>query len=863
MAYITKKKLAEIINNAPKNVDRTKLLSELVSRGNILEGYNEKKTGFLTNVARDIVSPFVKGAELLKSGGQAYGSVIKAGFQQLAGNKQGALETITKAGEKIQKERPETIGIFGQGVKTIQNQKQAAGTALELASTFVGGGGAKTAVTGLKAPLKTVAKNLAIGGAKTGAKAGALYGAGQALGQDRNVLGGAVGGAIGGGIGGAILSPALGVAGRAVTQAVPTIKTKLLSSSEKRLVNVAQDLTKMTPTAIKKESAWSKNTPKFLVQERVLPLIDSQNGKIKADDAISALRAKSQLENTAFKNILQDSGKKISLDEYGNRLKQELTEDLRNRGADLDNAITKVDKEIEAYKKNYADKITDVDGQSYIDVTDFNDIKSGLWQKSSVSRRVPGSELDADIFYQMGHGAKELIEEVIDDAEVAKLNGRLGDFAQAIKVLETANGKVLPGGMLGKGLTKIAGTIAGAAGGGLPGSVLGNITGGILADIASNPKIRTSILAKVYNRLQKEGKENIIEEAQKILEKRGLERASRKLLEAPKSIILNSKSDTSRLFTQEEAQILLDSMKVKEAPKLLKSPLGDKTNPILLSSPKVSVKQITPTGKDREFATNISGEYKNIETRAFNKIDNSYQKILSDYENKNGNVVNADSFRPYFKDEGYVGSNAAAVQEPSSELAKIAWENGLKKNGQFATLFAGGSGTGKTSAIKNIDLAKEMVDNSAVILDGNLSSYSSAMKKIKQANDAGKVSPILYVYREPVDSMVNGVVKRSINNPDELGRIVPTKVVAENHIGSWETIKRLAEEGNTVISIDNSLGAKKAKIVPLKDLSQKVKYPSVEELTKLLNEEIKRLYENKIKIGKRAITEEEYKAYVK
>ena len=67
----------------------------------------------------------------------------------------------------------------------------------------------------------------------------------------------------------------------------------------------------------------------------------------------------------------------------------------------------------------------------------------------------------------------------------------------------------------------------------------------------------------------------------------------------------------------------------------------------------------------------------------------------------------------------------AAVQEPSSELAKIAWENGLKKNGQFATLFAGGSGTGKTSAIKNIDLAKEMVDNSAVILDGNLSSYSS------------------------------------------------------------------------------------------------------------------------------------------
>lgn len=586
MAYITKKELAKIINNAPKSVDKTKLLGELVKRGNILEGYNEKKTGLLTNVARDIVSPFVKAGELLKSGGQAYGSVVKAGFQQLTGNKEKAQETLNKASQKITNERPDTIGVFGQGVKTIQNKKQVVGTALEIGSNFVGAGGAKTALSGLKTPLRTVAKELAIGGAKTGAKAGTLYGAGQALNQDKSVLGGAISGAAGGAIGGAILSPALGLGGRALTQTVPNIKNKLLSSSEKRLTNIAQDLTKMSPTAIKKEVAWNKNTPNFLVQERVIPLIDSANGKIKADDAISALKAKSYSENAAFKNILQDSGKKVSLDEWGNRLKQEFTSELKNRGEDLDNAVSKVDKEVSAFKKNYADKIDDVNGQSYIDVTDFNDIKSGLWQKSSVSRRVPGSELDSDVFYQMGHTAKELIEEVLDDAEVARLNSRLGDFAQAIKVLESANGKVLPGGFIGKGLTKLAGTIAGAAGGGLPGSILGNITGGLLADITSNPKIRTGILAKIYNGLQKEGKMDIIDEAQKILEKRGLERASRKLLEAPKYIPLGGKSNTSRLLTQEEAQLLLDSMKIKEPQKLLKAPLGDKTNPIITSLPK-------------------------------------------------------------------------------------------------------------------------------------------------------------------------------------------------------------------------------------------------------------------------------------
>lgn len=313
---------------------------------------------------------------------------------------------------------------------------------------------------------------------------------------------------------------------------------------------------------------------------------------------------------------------------------------------------------------------------------------------------------------------------------------------------------------------------------------------------------------------------------------------------------------------QRNLKIINDAIKSgsdKELINTLKK-LNKETTP-LKSSPLPSSKSIL--GTPREFAKNISGEYKNIESRAFARVDKDWEKILDDYKSKYGNVVNSYSFRPYFKADGYNGSNAAAVQEPSSELAKMAWANGLKNEGQFATLFAGGSGTGKTSAIKNIELAKDMVDNSAVILDGNLSSYGSAIKKIKQANDAGKVSPILYVYREPVDAMINGVVKRSINNIDEMGRIVPTKVVADNHIGSWKTVKRLAEEGNTVISIDNSLGAKNAKIVPLNDLTEKVKYPSVEELTKLLNEEIKRLYENKIKIGKRAITEEEYKAYIK
>lgn len=108
-----------------------------------------------------------------------------------------------------------------------------------------------------------------------------------------------------------------------------------------------------------------------------------------------------------------------------------------------------------------------------------------------------------------------------------------------------------------------------------------------------------------------------------------------------------------------------------------------------------------------------------------------------------------------------------------------------------------------------------------------------------------------------------GLLKRSINNADEIGKIVPTKVIAENHIGSWNTIKQLYNNGkNDIKLIDNSLGAGKAKKVSFDELSKKIKYPSEDELTNLLNKEIKKLYESKTKIGKRAITENEYKKYI-
>lgn len=259
--------------------------------------------------------------------------------------------------------------------------------------------------------------------------------------------------------------------------------------------------------------------------------------------------------------------------------------------------------------------------------------------------------------------------------------------------------------------------------------------------------------------------------------------------------------------------------------------------------------------KSFERAKNLSGGDSKIEEAAFKKIATQEDKILKEYTEKHGKIVNTDSFRPFFKDDGYVGHNAAAVQEPSSYLAKKAFANGLKNDGEFATLYAGGSGTGKTSAIKDIPEMTEIVKKSSVVLDGNLSSFSSAIKKIEEADAAGKKVPIIYVYRDPMESFTEGVVKRMKRNKEEMGRLVPADVIANNHIGSWETVKELHEKGFNVRFIDNSNGAKNAKEVSFEELSQKIKYPEEKIMKEQFDAEAERLYRS----GE--INQFEYKSY--
>lgn len=295
--------------------------------------------------------------------------------------------------------------------------------------------------------------------------------------------------------------------------------------------------------------------------------------------------------------------------------------------------------------------------------------------------------------------------------------------------------------------------------------------------------------------------------------------------------------------------------------------LKDKKDDSKVAKKEYGQKKITDPDKF-ERSKDISGGYRDIEDKAYDKISEHEDDILVAHKKEKGNVVNADDFKSHFKDIGYDGSNAAAVQEPSSYLGKRAYTENLKNGGEYAMLYAGSSGSGKTSAIDKLSKISKMKNKSAVILDGNLSGGSSSVKKVAEAVAAGKKPVIPFVYRKP-EQALNGVISRMFDNPKEGGRLVPTKVIANNMMGSWKNVSEVLPKefpGIKRYFIDNSAMGGEPKIVSEAQMASLVSYPATEEeLVGQFNEEIKKLYEDKAyckKIYGNTLTKKQYQGYI-
>lgn len=218
----------------------------------------------------------------------------------------------------------------------------------------------------------------------------------------------------------------------------------------------------------------------------------------------------------------------------------------------------------------------------------------------------------------------------------------------------------------------------------------------------------------------------------------------------------------------------------------------------------------------------------------FGRLQNDYPGLIAEYErlqgSDEGRTINTDLARelsPHYRADR---TKSADVHEPSSALMKQHYADKLSKptpadRSNTVIFTAGGTGAGKSTGLEIIKNVNKTASKAELTYDTNMNSFDSADKKIKQALDAGRKVHILYTYRDPVESLENGALKRAKGMEEKYGtgRTVPLSEHLRTHIGARQVIEQLSAKyrnnGKVNIQvIDNSRGAGKAQLSSLDKL---------------------------------------------
>lgn len=209
-----------------------------------------------------------------------------------------------------------------------------------------------------------------------------------------------------------------------------------------------------------------------------------------------------------------------------------------------------------------------------------------------------------------------------------------------------------------------------------------------------------------------------------------------------------------------------------------------------------------------------------IEDRFAHELAADYEGAKGRYaaleDSRGGKVLNVDTARELSPDYLQDRTQSQAVHEPSSWFIKRLYAEKLaeapKAGEEPKVLFtAGGTGAGKSTAIR--EALGEGAENAQIVYDTNMNGYESAVRKIEQAKAAGKKVEIAHVYRDPIESLTAGALKRAVRQEREFGtgRTVPLEEHLKTHAGSAETVRALYEryKDDPAVSfgfIDNSHG---------------------------------------------------------
>jgi hypothetical protein len=275
---------------------------------------------------------------------------------------------------------------------------------------------------------------------------------------------------------------------------------------------------------------------------------------------------------------------------------------------------------------------------------------------------------------------------------------------------------------------------------------------------------------------------------------------------------------------------------------------------------------------------NLSAAEREVEARFAEYLEKHTDEAIARYTKKYGKEINTDNARELSTDYAPGGLDAddpatraartkwsSAVHEPSSAFTREIYRRALAKippaNQRKQVIFtAGGAGAGKTTSIQQIPGLTQAVEAAEIIYDTTLSSLKTSTERIGQAISAGRMVSIIFVYRDPIDSFVGGVLPRA----ERTGRILPLEAFLDTHIGAAAVLAKIAEayRGNDSVAIaviDNSRGRGNAAQSDIEFVKSAASKYRREELRRSLSEALDAAYENGKRGEKDGISEGIYR----
>lgn len=226
--------------------------------------------------------------------------------------------------------------------------------------------------------------------------------------------------------------------------------------------------------------------PMKLAAQEQLILGKNSSGKLDTTAASESLKPKiNSLDDTLQSYLDSIPGVQFSIDDLKSKVLSAIPNTFPN---------AKEAAQARTDLQSYLDAEHDKFGSDNLSAGQLNQFKRGMWSVS-FNGLAPNANKLAKV---IGGVAQQEIEKAFPDGQIGMVNKAMGQYLTLQKLLDNANGRIIPGGKIGNYGAKATGMVAGATLHKLPiiGPVLGHALGGAVDEFMSDPTRRTMAMAQ-------------------------------------------------------------------------------------------------------------------------------------------------------------------------------------------------------------------------------------------------------------------------------------------------------------------------------------------------------------------------------